>query len=64
MAATDVILTHDQRIEAAITAALEHIPLEQLVRGRRVAVKPTDTWASEDDTSGITHGRRLDFAHA
>jgi uncharacterized protein (DUF362 family) len=51
---TDVVITHHQHVESAISAALEHIPLERLVRGRRVAVKPNDTWASEDDTSGIT----------
>ena len=54
MPSTDVALTHHERIESAIGAALEHIPLERLVRGRRVAVKPNETWASEDDTTGIT----------
>ena len=54
MAGPDVVLTHDHRVESAINAALEHIPLEQLVRNRRVAVKPNDTWAAEDDTTGIT----------
>jgi uncharacterized protein (DUF362 family) len=54
MAATDVVLTHHQRIEDAIAAAFEHVPLAALVRGKRVAIKPNDTWASEDDTTGIT----------
>ena len=54
MSTTDVVITHHERIESAIAAALEHIPLEGLVKGRRVAVKPNDTWASEDDTTGIT----------
>lgn len=51
---TDVVITQDDRIEAAIAAALDHIPLQSLVRGRRVAVKPNETWASKDDTTGIT----------
>jgi uncharacterized protein (DUF362 family) len=51
---TDVVITHDDRIDVAITAALEHIPLQTLVAGRRVAIKPNETWASRDDTIGIT----------
>jgi uncharacterized protein (DUF362 family) len=51
---TDVVITHNERIEEAITAALQHVPLATLVKDRRVAVKPNETWASEDDTSGIT----------
>jgi uncharacterized protein (DUF362 family) len=51
---TDVIITHSQKIDDAIAAALGHVPLESLVAGRRVAVKPNETWASSDDVSGIT----------
>jgi uncharacterized protein (DUF362 family) len=51
---TDVILTHSDRIEEAVATALERVPLAALVRGRRVAVKPNETWASAEDTSGIT----------
>lgn len=51
---TDVVITRDDRIETAIANALERIPLASLVRGRAVAVKPNDTWASRDDTTGIT----------
>jgi uncharacterized protein (DUF362 family) len=54
MAMTDVVVTHNERIEEAITAALQHVPLATLVTDRRVAIKPNETWASEDDTSGIT----------
>src|SRR5919106_4379648 len=54
MPEADVVLTHSEHIEDAIAAALRHIPLATLVKGRRVAVKPNDTWASEDDTTGIT----------
>lgn len=51
---TEVVITRDDRIEAAIIEALERILLASLVRGRVVAVKPNDTWASRDDTTGIT----------
>jgi uncharacterized protein (DUF362 family) len=51
---TSVVLTQSEHIERAIAAALEHLPLPSLIGGRRVAVKPNDTWASEDDTTGIT----------
>src|SRR3954470_8898141 len=51
-----VVITRNQyRIEQAIAEALGHLPLERLVRGKRVAVKPNDTWASADDTTGVTH---------
>jgi uncharacterized protein (DUF362 family) len=51
---TDVVITQSEPIERAITAALEHLPLASLITGRRVAVKPNETWASKDDTTGIT----------
>src|SRR5919109_1078714 len=54
MAMTDVVITHNARIEEAITAALQHVPLATLVKDRRVAIKPNETWASENDTTGIT----------
>jgi uncharacterized protein (DUF362 family) len=41
-------------IEEAVAEALGHLPLEPLVRGKRVAVKPNDTWASAEDTTGVT----------
>ena len=47
---TEVIITHDDRIESAIAEALERIPLASLVRDRVVAVKPNETWASADDS--------------
>jgi len=49
-----VIITRDDRIEEAIEEALGHVELEPLVRGKLVAVKPNDTWASEEDTTGVT----------
>jgi uncharacterized protein (DUF362 family) len=51
---SEVVITRDDRIETAIIEALESIPLASLVRGRVVAVKPNDTWASRADTTGIT----------
>src|SRR5438067_3743659 len=51
----DVVITLNRSdIGAAIDDALEAIALEPLVTGKRVAVKPNDTWASEDDKTGIT----------
>src|SRR3954470_694651 len=49
-----VVITHHQNIEQAIAEALANIPLEQVVRGKLVAVKPNETWASADDTTGVT----------
>jgi uncharacterized protein (DUF362 family) len=41
-------------IGAAIADGLKHMPLERVVRGRYVAVKPNETWASRDDTTAVT----------
>lgn len=49
-----VLITRADQIETAIDKALEHIPLETLVRGKLVAVKPNDTWASPTDKTGVT----------
>jgi uncharacterized protein (DUF362 family) len=49
-----VIITRDDAIESAIEDALGQIPLEGLVRGKLVAVKPNDTWASPADTTAVT----------
>lgn len=51
---TVAITQNEQNIEEAIGEALQHLPLESLVRGKLVAVKPNDTWASEEDTTGVT----------
>jgi uncharacterized protein (DUF362 family) len=50
----DVVTTHSDRIEAAIAEALAAIDLHSLVSGKRVAVKPNETWASEKDKTGVT----------
>ena len=51
---SDVVITQNEQIETAIADALAHVPLASLVKGKRVAVKPNETWASEEDTTGIT----------
>ena len=49
-----VVITRNEAIERAIAEALEHLPLDALVRGKVVAVKPNDTWASPEDVTGVT----------
>lgn len=55
-----VAITQDlESIERAVSEALSHVPLAPLVAGKLVAVKPNETWASEDDLSGVTHADTL-----
>jgi uncharacterized protein (DUF362 family) len=49
-----VAITQNIVIQHAITEALHHLELEPLIRGKRVAVKPNDTWASAEDTTAVT----------
>jgi len=49
-----VIITHHEDIEKAIPNALEYIDVESLVRDKVVAVKPNETWASPEKTTGVT----------
>lgn len=49
-----VAITQNFDIDAAITQALQHMPLERIARRKLVAVKPNDTWASAEDTTGVT----------
>src|SRR3982750_112943 len=49
-----VVITRNESIELAVADALRHLQLEALVRGKRVAVKPNETWASAEDTTGVT----------
>lgn len=51
---SDVVITQNDHIATAIAQALRQLPLRSLVEGKRVAVKPNETWASEEDTTGIT----------
>ena len=50
----DVVITHNNQIETAIEEALAAVDLRSLVRAKRVAVKPNETWASENDKTGVT----------
>jgi len=54
-----VAVTQDMAIERAIAEALTYLPLEGLVRGKLVAVKPNETWASPEDTTGVTQADTL-----
>jgi uncharacterized protein (DUF362 family) len=49
-----VVITQNDAMERAIAEALEHLPLDALVCGKIVAVKPNDTWASPEDVTGVT----------
>lgn len=50
-----VAITQDRDdIEHGIADALAHIDLDPIVRGKLVAVKTNDTWASPQDTTGVT----------
>lgn len=49
-----VAVTQDNDIGRAIERALRHVDLAPLVRGKLVAVKPNETWASTEDTTGVT----------
>lgn len=52
---TTVVVTQDlDDIGHAIEEALEHVPMDALIRGKLVAIKPNETWASAEDTSGVT----------
>lgn len=49
-----VAITRHDDIGQAVQEALGHLPVEDLVRGRLVAVKPNETYASRQDTTGVT----------
>lgn len=51
---SDVAITRNEQIEQAIEGALNKLKIEPLVRGKIVAVKPNDTWATKDDITGVT----------
>lgn len=61
MSVSTVVITQDLKdIRRAIRSALEHIDLEPLVRGRLVAVKPNETWAAPNHTTGVTQPDTLE----
>lgn len=49
-----VVITQNDSIATAIEEALSQIKLRKLISGRVVAVKPNETWASEEDRTGVT----------
>lgn len=57
---TSVAISHDDdSIETALEEALQALDLADLIDGRTVAIKPNDTWATADDTSGVTQADTL-----
>lgn len=57
---TTVAITQDRDdIGRAIDEALTHVPLEKVVRGKMVAVKPNETWATAEDTTAVTQADTL-----
>lgn len=54
-----VAVTQNMEIAQAITEALDHLTVEPPVRGKLVAVKPNDTWASPEDITGVTQADTL-----
>lgn len=55
-----VAVTQNDDIARGIADALDELVVEPLVRGRVVAVKPNETWASADDISGVTQADTLE----
>src|SRR3989440_1975507 len=51
---TPIAITQDDAIEQAITQALGYLQFESIIRGKIVAVKPNDTWASDQDKTAVT----------
>lgn len=49
-----VAVTRNESMGKAVPEALRHLPVERLVRGKRVAVKPNETYATKDDRTGVT----------
>ncbi len=49
-----VVITHSEEIGAGIREALQHLDVEPLVRDKLVAVKPNETYADEQNKSGVT----------
>lgn len=58
--ASAVAITRDLAdIGAAIRAAVEPLDLHEVVHDRYVAIKPNETWASENDITGVTQADTL-----
>jgi hypothetical protein len=51
---TRVAVIQDEEIEKAVFQALDHLEVEPSIRGKLVAVKPNETYASASDKTGVT----------
>jgi uncharacterized protein (DUF362 family) len=49
-----VAITQSDKIENAISEALDHLDVEPLIHNKIVAVHPNDTWASAGDKTAVT----------
>ena len=56
---TVVITQNRKNIERAVDEALQQLPLGPLLQGKVVAVKPNETWATEDDTTAVTQAAEV-----
>jgi uncharacterized protein (DUF362 family) len=57
---TTVVITQNRDdIGRAIDEALGYIALDEIVRGKLVAVKPNETWATAADTTAVTQADTL-----
>lgn len=54
-----VAITRNENIAEAVRQALEPLDLEDLLRGKLVAVKPNDTWASPTELTAVTQADTL-----
>jgi uncharacterized protein (DUF362 family) len=54
-----VAITRNTDIDVAVKEALGHLPLESLLQGKLVAVKPDETRASPEDMTGVTRADTL-----
>jgi uncharacterized protein (DUF362 family) len=54
-----VVITHNEMIESAIQEALAEIPFGDKIKGKLVAVKPNETYADEEDQTGVTQADTL-----
>lgn len=55
----DVFITQNDKIEQAIMQAIAKLPCGNIMRGKIVAIKPNDTYADENDTTGVTQPETL-----
>lgn len=55
-----VALTQNQDIKKSLGKALGYLSLEKIISGKRVVIKPNDTWASEKDKTAVTQPEVLD----